>query len=539
LGAQPDITIVIPTRDEGEWLRRTIDAVLATTAGHDIEIVVVDDGSVDGSADYLRGPDAPSVVRLVQGGQLGVARARNLGAEHARGAKLVFLDANVVPDQGWLDAISSMLDTPDAGLVSVGVRDYENPASVGYSCVFVDERLQEGWAPRPAPDDPFEVACIIGCCCGIRRELFESLGLFDTGHVRWGVEDLELGLRCWFTGRRNLVDPSVQVAHFFKHNKPRNFSVSWQQYDHNLLRCVLTYLTGRRAAMILTAAGSRPSFAAAVASGLGDAAYWERRRNLRARFTRDEEAFFAHFATQFARFEARVAELMPDWAPTWSWAPPGAIDYDTRILAAGLASSDDASLDDVLWGLARRGSLAPALERLTNAGYFCDETHQPPDAIREDLAGFARWARQEREAAVPVFRKVVCPSCGATNMGVQEICMICKAALPALELNPAQPAPEPLAPDLPPVSQVAVAESPLPMAEARPVEQPAIVAERICARCGARLPDIGRFCIECGTPWDAAAPAPASPAAPVCSKCGSQLPSGTRFCINCGTPVTA
>jgi hypothetical protein len=273
----------------------------------------------------------------------------------------------------------------------------------------------------------------------------------------------------------------------------------------------MTYFTGRRAAMLMAAAARRPSFAGAVSSGLGNAEYWRRRHELRSSFTRDEDAFFAHFATQFLKFETRVAELTPDWPGDPAKRP---IDYDTRVLAGALKSPGDAALDDVLWGLVQRRSLAPALLQLVESGYFCDApSWASAAATDEDLARFERWARQVREAAVmPVFRKVVCPSCSATNMGLQENCVICNAPLP----------PEPVAAQPP-------AAEPAPAAVS--------ASERLCAHCNARLPESVRFCVECGTPIDAVPQEPA--AASACANCGAELTPSSRFCVNCGTPVSA
>ena len=104
-------------------------------------------------------------------------------------------------------------------------------------------------------------------------------------------------------------------------------------------------------------------------------------------------------------------------------------------------------------------------------------------------------------------RKVVCTSCGATNFGVQEACMICNAALPDVAVADAAPG------------------------------TPTQAIERLCTHCGARIGEGVRFCVECGTPVEATPPAP--PATPVCSNCRAALSPGARFCVNCGTPVTA
>ena len=125
---------------------------------------------------------------------------------------------------------------------------------------------------------------------------------------------------------------------------------------------------------------------------------------------------------------------------------------------------------------------------------------------------------------MPTTRTVVCTSCGATNMGVHESCMICGTLLPDAQQAPAAAytmTPQPASTGSPSTPEAA--------------QPPAAAAERLCTRCGARLPEQGRFCVECGTPADAAALSPT--AAAVCANCHAELPPGGRFCVNCGTPV--
>ena len=70
-------SVVIPTLNEGALLPMTTNSVLSQAHGHDVEVIVVDDGSTDGSTDVYTRYLNPA-VRLVRGGGLGVARARIL-----------------------------------------------------------------------------------------------------------------------------------------------------------------------------------------------------------------------------------------------------------------------------------------------------------------------------------------------------------------------------------------------------------------------------------------------------------------------------
>src|SRR5687768_17006528 len=102
----PSISVVVVSRNEGEHLRRTIEN-LEDTLPDSGNVIVVDDGSTDGSADYLarrRGR-----VRLVRSEALGVTRARNLGARKTRGQIIVFADAHLHLLPHWWKPLADQL----------------------------------------------------------------------------------------------------------------------------------------------------------------------------------------------------------------------------------------------------------------------------------------------------------------------------------------------------------------------------------------------------------------------------------------------
>ncbi len=432
---QPDsisASVIIPARNEGPWVARTVEAVLASGDGRPLEVIVVDDGSTDGSCGSLLDLYGGRDVRLVQAEGTGLQRARNLGATHARHELLVFIDAHVLPDAGWLGEIAGILADPTVGLAGVAVRSFENPASVGYTYLFRDENLGIGWA-GPALDTPYEAPCISGCCMGTRAETFRDVGGFDPGGVRWGIEEIELSLRTWFLGYRCVVSPRSQVAHHFKQGHERGFSISWEDYDVNLLRCVLTYFSAPRAKAILAGIRQRESFERSLERVLRCQEFWGRRAELAARFLRDDDWYFGRFAGEFAPFERRLDEIRT----------------------------------------------------------------------------------KEGDAMTIANERVVCPSCGAVNVGGHRKCLLCQASLAA-----------------PPAATAAVLPVPSPAPAAPPVSAAAPVsAGLVCNNCGASLAANVRFCTACGAP---AAPSAAAAPPAFCSECGAKLSPGQRFCTECG-----
>lgn len=297
LSGNPSVSVVIPTHDEGEWLQGTVDAVFANTRHHPFEVIVVDDGSTDGSCQFLEtGRYRQLPVKRVVGNGLGVAGARNRGAQAATGEILVFLDAHVLPDPGWLCELVELLSEPSVGLAGLCIRSVDDASSRGCTMAITGPDLNVDWAEWPSDNAPFDAPGLVGCCQATRREVFSEIGGFDARGSRYGFEDIELSIRTWLMGYRCVVSPRVEVAHLFKSSSQRAFEVTWEEYDVNLLRAALTLLSGRWATEVINCLKAREHFAASLCRVVDDPAFWRRREDLRSRFVRDDEWYFTRFA---------------------------------------------------------------------------------------------------------------------------------------------------------------------------------------------------------------------------------------------------
>lgn len=96
------VRVVVPARDAADTLQRTLDALAAQELEEAFEVFVVDDGSVDGTAEVARAH--PVVSRVVSGGGGSPGAARNAGAAGATAPALAFTDADCAPSPGWLAA---------------------------------------------------------------------------------------------------------------------------------------------------------------------------------------------------------------------------------------------------------------------------------------------------------------------------------------------------------------------------------------------------------------------------------------------------
>ena len=109
-GDSPRVSVIVPVRNRRDLLRRTLDALARQTLT-DHEVVVVDDGSTDGSGDEARADAANGrPVRLLEGGGGGAVAARAAGVAAARAPVLAFTDSDCEPEPDWLAAGIAAID---------------------------------------------------------------------------------------------------------------------------------------------------------------------------------------------------------------------------------------------------------------------------------------------------------------------------------------------------------------------------------------------------------------------------------------------
>lgn len=193
-----DASVVIPARNAGATLGGTLLGLARQATRARFEVIVVDDGSTDDTAAIAAGSTLS--VTVLRGAGRGPAAARNLGARSAGGAALAFVDADCVPEPGWLDAALLALD--DADLVQGRVLPPEG-AALGPYDRFIAVTSEYGL---------YETANLI-----IRRELFQRLGGFESVLVpRRGIElgeDVWLGWRARRAGARTAFAETALVRH--------------------------------------------------------------------------------------------------------------------------------------------------------------------------------------------------------------------------------------------------------------------------------------------------------------------------------------
>lgn len=204
------VSVIIPARNEATFIPRVIRAVLAQRPpAMELEVIVVDDGSTDGTVAAARAAGAVVLEAAGPGGN--PAAARNRGAAAATGDPLVFLDADCVPAEGWLAAI--LAGHARGAMVVGGALDLPPglPASArcDYYCgwYLVHSRRPAGNVPHHPPPN-----------LSVRRAGFQSTsGFTERQPFSYTNEEREWQAELQRAGHQIYFEPKAVAYHY---NRP-------------------------------------------------------------------------------------------------------------------------------------------------------------------------------------------------------------------------------------------------------------------------------------------------------------------------------
>jgi GT2 family glycosyltransferase/SAM-dependent methyltransferase len=213
----PQTTIVVPVRDRLSLTQQCVEWLLADYGDReDVEVVVVDDGSTDGTARYLETVTAVRTIRHAR--SAGFAVSCNDGAAAGSGEYVLFLNNDTKGEEGWLDELVGYADANQKAAI-VGARllypnDTIQHAGVVFGADLLPRHVYRGF-PRdhPAASKPRRLQAVTAACMIVRRTAFEEIGGFDTGFLN-GFEDIDLCLHIGERGGEIHYCPSSVLAHF-------------------------------------------------------------------------------------------------------------------------------------------------------------------------------------------------------------------------------------------------------------------------------------------------------------------------------------
>ena len=204
------ISVIIPVRDGGEDLRRCLEAIRRQEAGGEVEIVVIDSSSTDGSAELARTLGAR--VEVIPLEVFNHGATRNLGAELAKGEVLVFTsqDAAAIGDDWLARLVAPLTDERVAGVYG---RQLPHPGATPPERYFLDflygpdARVQEA---AGAGELSMETTLFSNVNAAIPRRIFERFRFADDIVMS---EDQEWARRVLVAGYRLAYEPGAAVRH--------------------------------------------------------------------------------------------------------------------------------------------------------------------------------------------------------------------------------------------------------------------------------------------------------------------------------------
>ena len=194
------VSVAIPCYNGATYLAQTIESLLVQSYPAD-EILVIDDGSTDGSAEIIR----RYPVRLVQHEQnKGLAAARNTAIATTTGDVLAFIDVDAFADPDWLKVLLGGYDDPQVG--GVGGQGVES------NIRSLADRWRQVHANQSYGNVPKDVEYLYGLCMSFRLSALRGVGGFNVA-FRTNGEDVDIGLRLNARGFRLRYLPDAKVYH--------------------------------------------------------------------------------------------------------------------------------------------------------------------------------------------------------------------------------------------------------------------------------------------------------------------------------------
>ena len=262
-----NLSVIVVNWFSRDALRRCVGSLLQHCRGIQLEVIVVDNGSFDGSRDLLL-REFSSVIYVQSEANLGLAGGNNLGAKHATGDHLLFMHSDVELVENSLSALlEKMKFLKDAGAVGCQLLNPDRTNQTGSVRAFptiINQVLDSEYLRERFPDSKLwgdrmvhaawsrhtEVDAVSAACILVRRNCFEQIGGFNEKLFVAGAE-VDLCFRLRAVGRLVYFVPETHVIHHGGSTHPsRVLTVGYRQATYQFIsrnRGPLTAMTYRGA----------------------------------------------------------------------------------------------------------------------------------------------------------------------------------------------------------------------------------------------------------------------------------------------------
>lgn len=215
----PLVSVIIVNTNELHHLRDLLPTSINQTYPN-YEIIVVDNGSTDGSLAFIAEQFVHHVKVVENGANLGYVGANNIGFEHARGDYIIVLNPDTALDPDWIqELVADMEAHPDAGMATSQILmfdDHDVINTCGNEVSLIGIGFCRGLGqPANSYTNADEVASVSGAAFIIRRDVLERIGGFDETYWAY-VEDTDISWRAILAGYTIRYVPKSIVYHKYK-----------------------------------------------------------------------------------------------------------------------------------------------------------------------------------------------------------------------------------------------------------------------------------------------------------------------------------
>jgi N-acetylglucosaminyl-diphospho-decaprenol L-rhamnosyltransferase len=210
--AEPRLSVIVLNYNGARWLERCLNSLQAQTIFDQIEVIVADNVSTDGSEQLgKRIVEGWHGGVFVQHGQnLGYCEGNNRAAEAAHGQHLLFLNNDTWLEPNCLEQLLAEVERTGAGAADPLVLNYEDDSFQSLGAFGFD--LFGLASTRAVSTQTREVLMPEGCAYLIRRELFQQLGRFDAEFFMF-ADEFDLSWRVWISGHWAIAVPQARLHH--------------------------------------------------------------------------------------------------------------------------------------------------------------------------------------------------------------------------------------------------------------------------------------------------------------------------------------
>ncbi|OQX92543.1 MAG: hypothetical protein B6D58_02340 [candidate division Zixibacteria bacterium 4484_95] len=207
-----ETSIIIPVRNQKKSLLMTLKTLKRQIRNLKIfEVIICDDGSTDGTEEEVKKLRYPIFLKYFRNDPpLGRAVNRNLGYERSSGQNLIFLDGDMVPTEGYIEA---MLTATSTDIVKLGNVKHPPAEQTGRLEKYLYSRGRFGsrYKNTPLPGRLFTSNNFF-----ISKRNFTRVGGFDPNFKSWGGEDIDFGLRLEDLEIPIRIEPAALTYHYHK-----------------------------------------------------------------------------------------------------------------------------------------------------------------------------------------------------------------------------------------------------------------------------------------------------------------------------------